>query len=501
MISGLGGEESEMARMEDVTVGKVDFVERHGLWTDEQARAAEDVQRQIEEYDLESVRITWCDQHGIARGKTLTTPDFLNAMRNGIDFQTATVFMDTANNLFAAMFVPGGGIDMAQLAGGPDSILVPDPTTFRVLPWTPNTGWVLSDMYFANGEPMPFDTRRILRQLLTKLEDEGYRYMAGLEVEFYIARLEDAMLQPEQSGWPPDPPRVSNLAHGFQYLTESRNDEIDDILQLLRSHLMGLGLPLRTMEDEWGPGQCEFTFDVTDGLSAADDMLLFRTATKQICRRQGLHATFMTSPGLPNFFSSGWHLHQSLWDVATDDNGFTNRAEDGQPLSELGRHFVGGLLEHVNSASAFTTPTINGYKRFKPYSFAPERVTWATENRAAFIRVIGEPGDKTAHLENRAGEPCANPYLYMASQIVAGMDGVRNQMDPGPIDESPYEAERPSMPKSLMDTVSALRSSDVFRKELGDQFVDYFCNVKQNEIDRFLGEVTDWEHREYFEAF
>ncbi len=490
-----------MARLEDISVGKVDFVERHGLWTEEQQGAAERIQSQIEESDLTTVRISWGDQHGILRGKTLTTHDFLHAMRNGIDFQTATLYMDTTNNLFAPMFTSGGGLDMDELAGGPDSILVPDPTTFRVLPWTPNTGWVLSDMYFSDGNAVPFDTRGVLRRVLDNLADQGYEYVSGLEVEWYITKLEDPMLQPEQSGWPPDPPRVSAIAHGFQYLTEHRNDEIDPILQLLQENLTALGLPLRTMEDEWGPGQCEFTFDPAIGLESADNMLLFRTAAKQICRRNGYHATFMTRPALANFFSSGWHLHQSLRTVGNGENAFTNRADNGEPISEMGKHFVGGLLAHCFETAPFSTPTINGYKRFKPYSFAPDKITWALENRAAFIRVIGGPGDETAHVENRAGEPCANPYLYMASQIIAGMDGVEHDTDPGPLSEAPYEADAPSMPRSLMESIDALNESQLFRKELGNRFVDYFVALKGSEINRFLDHVTDWEQREYFEIF
>lgn len=490
-----------MPRLEDLSVGKVGFVDRNGLWSDEQQEAAQRLQARIEELDLRMVRVAWGDQHGIVRGKTLTVHDFFTALRNGIDFQTATLFMDTANNLFTGMFSAGGGLGMEELAGGPDSILVPDPRTFRALPWVPRTGWVLADMYFQSGEPVPFDTRNVLRTVLADLAVDGYEYVGGLEVEFYITRLEDPMLRPEQSGWPPDPPKVSALAHGFQYLTESRNDEIDDILQILHEHLMALDLPLRTMEDEWGPGQCEFTFDPAVGLDAADNMLLFRTATKQICRRHGYHATFMTRPALPNFFSSGWHLHQSLRTTDGHDNAFTNREDGDAPISAAGRHFVGGLLEHAHPSSVFTTPTINGYKRFRPYSFAPDRVTWALEDRAAFIRVIGGPGDDTTHVENRAGEPCANPYLYMASQIIAGMDGIRNESDPGPLEAVPYESQRPKLPASLIDAVDALNGSKLFRGRLGDRFVDYVVGLKQSEIGRFLEHVTDWEQREYFEIF
>jgi glutamine synthetase len=255
------------------------------------------------------------------------------------------------------------------------------------------------------------------------------------------------------------------------------------------------------MEDEWGPGQCEFTFDPTLGLATADNMLLFRTAVKQICRRNGLHATFMTRPALPNFFSSGWHLHQSLCDTKTGENLFTNNTENKEPLSLLGNQFMAGILKHTPAACVFSTPTINGYKRYAPQSFAPTKITWASENRGALIRVLGGPGDSATHIENRAGEPCANPYLYMASQIVAGIDGINNALDPGPADTTPYEAQKPLLPKTLVEAVAELNDNQLFRAEFGDDFVNYLLAVKQSEIDRFQAHVTDWEHREYFEVF
>ena len=296
----------------ELSVGKVGFVGEHHLHSDDQHRASERVAEQVRDAGLRQVRVSWGDQHGLVRGKSVMAEDFVRALRNGMDFQSATLIMDTTNNIFVPLFTEGGGFGLPEMTGYPDVVLVPDPLTFRVLPWAPDTGWVLSDMYFANGEPVPFSTRHIMRQALEDLRSEGYDYLAGLEVEFYITKLEDPMLAPAQAGWPPDPPQVSTIAHGFQYLTESRNDEIDGILQLLLKTLEGVGLPLRSMEDEWGPGQCEFTFDPRVGLEAADNMLLFRTAVKQVCRRNGFHATFMTRPALPNFFSSGWHLHQSV---------------------------------------------------------------------------------------------------------------------------------------------------------------------------------------------
>ena len=155
----------------------------------------------------------------------------------------------------------------------------------------------------------------------------------------------------------------------------------------------------------------------------------------------------------------------------------------------------------ATEASVFATPTVNGYKRFRPNSFAPDRITWAVENRGAMIRVVGGAGDPGAHIENRAGEPCANPYLYMASQIAAGLDGLSNKIDPGPPERAPYESDKPKLPTSLMDAVTALRSGSLYRGAFGDAFIDYLLAVKQSEINRFLGHVTDWEQREYFEVY
>jgi glutamine synthetase len=485
----------------ELGVGKVGFIEAHGLWTEEQREAAERLSRDVLAQELRQIRISWGDQHGILRSKTVTVPDFLRALRNGHDFQSATLVMDTTNNIFVPLFVEGGGFGIPEMSGYPDTILVPDPSTFRVLPWVDATGWILSDMYFSTGAPVPFSTRQIMRTQLERLREAGYEYVAGLEVEFYITRLVDPRLAPEQSGYPPDPPDVSTVAHGFQYLTENRNDEIDDILQELSRHLLAVGIPLRSMEDEWGPGQVEFTLDPQVGLAAADCMLLFRSAIKQICRRHGLHASFMCRPALANFFSSGWHLHQSLREIASGTNAFAAAEDAKGPISNVARNFAGGLLEHAAAASVFTTPTVNGYTRFQPNSFAPSKVTWAYENRGAMIRVIGGPGDPGTHLENRIGEPAANPYLYMASQIAAGLDGIERGLDPGAFHEEPYNVDRPAVPGSLIDSINALQADTLYRERFGSAFIDYMLMLKTSEWGRFLAHVTDWEQREYFEVF
>jgi glutamine synthetase len=234
------------------------------------------------------------------------------------------------------------------------------------------------------------------------------------------------------------------------------------------------------------------------GLAAADAMLLFRSATKQILRRHGYHATFMCRPKLPNVMSSGWHLHQSLVDLASGANAFTS-ADDF--LSTTGKQFVAGLLAHAKGLCALATPTINGYKRYRPYSLAPDRIHWGRDNRGAMLRVIGAPGATDARIENRIGEPAANPYLYFASQIHAGLDGLARSLDPGPSADSPYEAKVETLPATLAEAVSCLKHNPVLRDGLGTVFVDYYCRIKEAEIARFNLEVSEWEQREYFDLF
>jgi glutamine synthetase len=175
--------------------------------------------------------------------------------------------------------------------------------------------------------------------------------------------------------------------------------------------------------------------------------------------------------------------------------------DDEEPLSAFGKNYLGGLLQHARASAVFTTPTINGYKRYRSYSLAPDRAIWGKDNRGVMIRVLGGAGEPATRLENRIGEPAANPYLYMASQILSGLDGVDRKLDPGPSADTPYETRAELLPKSLREAVSALNDDPFFRQAFGAAFVDYYVHIKNAEIARFEAEVSDWEHREYFEMF
>jgi glutamine synthetase len=481
------------------------------LLSDSAVALAGEVAERILTHHLRTVRLAVVDQHGIVRAKALSPEAAIASFSSGLDFSGAIYSLDTGNYVFVPPFAAGGGFGIAEFTGFPDIVLVPDPATFQVLPWASRTGWLLCDAYFANGQPVPLDGRGLLRRQLAGLGDLGYDFTVGLEIEFSIFTPAGGTLSPENAGFTPPPPGVSVFERGYQFLSETRLDSMAETLDTVRDALWALGLPPRAMEDEWGPGQVEVSFAPMNGLAAADAAVLFRSAVKQVCQRRGLLATFMARPGLANVTSSGWHLHQSLtW--ADGGNAF---ASSDAALSAVGMSYVAGLIEHAVPSLPFAAPTVNGYKRFRPYSFAPDRVAWAIENRGALVRVQGAPGDASAHVEYRAGEPAANPYLYLAASLAAGLDGVtRGLTPPPPVAADPYAAEGlVHLPASLAAAVKSLDGDSFYRGTFGDTLVDYLVMMKRAEIARYEAalaeagkadspdEVTDWEMREYFEFF
>jgi glutamine synthetase len=252
----------------------------------------------------------------------------------------------------------------------------------------------------------------------------------------------------------------------------------------------------------------EAVFDATDALTAADNMVLFRNAVKMALRRAGYHATFMCRPPFPNIMSSGWHLHQSLVDAKTGRNVFRREApapgsdasQAAHTLSELGEHYLAGLLAHAAGMTVFCTPTANGFGRFRPNALAPQSILWGRDNRGAMLRVVGECGDESTRIENRIGEPAANPYLYLASQIHAGLDGIARRLKAPPATDAPYAGAGESLPTSLGAALQALESDTVLCEAFGRDFIHYFSRIKQSEQQRFEAaeDKDEFQRREYF---
>ncbi|MCI3276910.1 glutamine synthetase family protein [Streptomyces cylindrosporus] len=487
----------------------MDFIERHAGWTAEQAAAAEEIRDRAGGGGLKVVRLVFADQHGLLRGKTVTASEVSAVLREGTGIASSLLAKDTSGRTVFPLFTREVPLGLPELRGAADMVMVPDPLTFRMLPWSPGTGWLLCDLRFTSGAPVPLCTRGLLRSVLAQAD--GLTYRTGLEVEFHLFRLDDPRLGAADLGQPGAAPEVGMLNHGYQYLSELRYDELDPMLDVLRGTLEELGLPLRTLEVEFGPSQVELTLRPADGLGTADAMVLLRSAVKQVAARHGHHATFMCRPHLPGVFSSGWHLHQSMvrgdvgvfapeTDARTGPDAGAGPVVGGPGLSPYGNAFLGGLLRHARATSALSTPTLNGFKRFRALSLAPDRAVWGRDNRGAMVRVLGDSPSST-RLENRIGEPAANPYLYLASQLAAGLDGVVRGLDPGRAADEPYATRAEPLPRSLGEALDALEADRELTERLGKDFVAYYTSVKRAEIARFDQEVTDWEQREYFRVF
>lgn len=504
-----------MSSSVSVHAADADFIERHALWSQQQRAAAESVLERVRAAHLRNVRVTWADQHGVVRGKALTVAAFESALRCGLSTNIGTLIGDSGGAIVFNPFMAGGGFGREEMTGAPDVVAVPDPTTFRVLPWADRTGWILCDLYFATGEPVPYSSRQVLRGAIDAAAAMGLEILVGVEIEWHLTCI-DADGEPRdigRMGAPGNPTPVRPTGFGYQHQLEADLDALEEILAPLQEALEALGMPLRTLESELGPSQLEFAFAPLPALEAADMALLFRAATKQICARHGYHASFMTRPGVPGFFSSGWHLHMSARDPETGTNLFVPSNPDAY-LSELGLQFSAGILEHARAATLMTTPTVSGYKRFRPNSLAPDRANWGRDQRGAMVRVCGRGGDPATHIENRAGEPAANPYLYVGSQILAGLDGVRRGLTPPPPTDEPYETEASPLPASLGEAIGELERSAYFRESLGADFVEFLLAHKRSELERFTAAggdpetvegpevaITAWEQREYFDLY
>lgn len=472
------------------------FIERHGLWSEEEQRLAKEVEKKIADDGIELVRFSFPDLHGLLRGKALTALAVPSALSEGVSITSSLLLKDSSHRTAVPIFTAGAGIGNAHLQGAGDVVMVPDPKSYRPLAWAEGTAVMLCDLYYADGTPVPYASRQIGRRIAARLEEKGRHLVCGLEVEFHLFRIEQQHLGLGDGGQPGLPPDVSLAHQGYNYLTDHRFDTIAPILDILRRQAIALDLPLTSVEIEFGPSQCEFVFKAQPGFDAADDMILFREMVKQVSRRHGYHATFMCRPAFPNAMASGWHLHQSLAS-AGGDNLFAG--EDG--LSPLGQNYLAGLLGHAREVAAFAAPTINAYKRYRANSLAPDRIAWGRDNRGAMLRVIDRLSPGATRIENRAGEPAANPYLYIFTQVLSGLAGVEaGAQPPEPVD-TPYGDDAAKLPHTLEEALAALDGSAMVREALGNEFVDLFLLIKRFELDRFHAAVTDWEHREYFGTF
>jgi glutamine synthetase len=469
------------------------------------AAAIEQVLGLVKEHRLGRVRVAWCDLHGQWRGKTLMPCALRAAFDEGVGMVSTLLLKDTADRTAVDVFGAEAPLGLAGLRAANNVLLLPDPASFRVLPWAEGTGWLQAQPWFDDASAVPIDPRRALQTALQALAEAGFGLRCGLEVEFHIYRIldpqTDPQLDPVQATWPVEPPAVALVHPGHQLLGEAWADLADEPLAIVQRTAQGLGLPLRSLEVELGPSQVEAVFDATDALTAADQMVLFRNGVRQALRRAGYHASFVCRPPFANAIASGWHLHQSLVHLDGGRNAFVRGAPAGgagdarEVLSDSGAAWLAGLLAHGRGAALCATPTINGYTRYQGSVMAPAAVDWGRDHRGAMLRVIGGPGDAATRIENRSGEPMACPYLYIAAQVHAGLDGLRCGLVPPP---AAAAAER--LPVSLGEALDAFAADKALVQGLGVPLAQAYGAIKRAELRRHdeAGDSGAWQRREYF---
>jgi len=377
-----------------------------------------------------------------------------------------------------------------------DMYLVPDLSTFAVLPWDEPpyvTARVICDVRTPDGEPFAGDPREVLRRVLREAEALGFRYFTGPEPEFFLFRR-DAQGQPTLE------------PHDAAGYFDVPTDLGVHVRRQMVDALEALGIKVEAAHHEVAIGQHEIDFRYGDALATADNVVTLRVAVKAIAQRNGLYASFMPKP-VSGINGSGMHVHQSL---ATPD-GENAFVDVGSPLglSEAALQFVAGQLAHARGLAAIVAPTVNSYKRLVPGFEAPVYVSWARNNRSALVRVPRtSPGrPQSTRVELRCPDPSANPYLAFAVMLAAGLDGIRRGLTPpAPAEEDLYHldethrAERnlATLPASLGEALDELAADEVVTRALGPHVFERFVEAKRLEWDESRLAVSAWEIERYF---
>ena len=437
-------------------------------------KTLEDLQRA----GIRFVRMSFSDLHGVCRSKDLPLEVFAATHDRGSEFVAAIFALDLASN---PLDVPGA--TFGPSLGYPDMRVVAKLETLTRLPGEQHTAWCLGDI--AEDSPLSqYSPRALLARVVARYRECGLSPIVGPEVEFYLLRRgEGGCLQPYI-----DRPAMV-------YTTGVLSDPAGVVRTLLEA-AQAMDLRALASTAEFSPGQYEINLLHGEALDAADRAFRFRAMVKEIATRFGLLATFMGKP-LADAAGCGLHLHVSVRD-GEQQNAFDQpAAEDG--ISPLARRFLAGVLDHAQGLMAILAPTINAYKRLAPNNFVPLAANWGLDNRTVFVRIPAGRGEQS-RVEVRGGDASANPYLAMAAVLLAGLDGIKRELDPPAPVQGDVGGAFPqvgALPRTLEASLAALRADSALCELLGQALVETFCAIKESELQRFHAAVTDWEVREY----
>lgn len=432
-----------------------------------------DILEMVEEEDVEFIRLQFTDLFGSMKNLAITAGHLKKALNNQVMFD-------------------GSSIDGFVNVDESDMYLYPDYGTFAMFPWRPQQGKVarlICDVYRPDGTCYEGDPRYILKKVVSEAAGEGYTFQVGPECEFFLYHLDD-------NGMP------TNITHEQAgYFDMGPLDFGENARRDMVLTLEGMGFEVEASHHENSPAQHEIDFRYDDALAAADNIMTFKLAVKTIARRHGLHATFMPKPK-EGVDGSGMHINMSL---SRDGINIFRDDRDPNRLSREAYYFLGGLIRHIKGMTLILNPLVNSYKRLVPGYEAPSCIVWSAKNRTPLVRIPAIGGEDT-RIELRSPDPSCNPYLALALCLAAGLDGMRNRMDPpASLDRNVNELSRAelkemgveSLPGNLKEAVDEFEKDPLIREVLGEEVCRKYAEAKRREWEAYHTHISGWELENY----
>ncbi|MDG6243384.1 MAG: glutamine synthetase family protein [Methanolobus sp.] len=432
----------------------------------------EDVIKAIETNNVKFIRLQFTDIQGVVKDVEIPVTQIEKALTIGISFD-------------------GSSIEGFVRIDESDMVLKPDITTFAILPWNKEKGVVarmICDIHLPNGKPFEADPRYVLKKVMTEAQEMGYTFNVGPELEFFLFEKKDG--------------NVTTTPHDYgRYFEFAPTDLTEDIRRDIVLTLTDLNFDIEASHHEVAFGQHEIDFKYGDALTTADNVMTFKYVTRTIAKLHGLHATFMPKPiAVEN--GSGMHVNLSL--SQGEENAFYDPEEEME-ISENARQFIAGVLKHIKAISCISNPLVNSYKRLIPGYEAPVYITWSGANRSSLIRIPSARG-KSTRVELRSPDPSCNPYLTFAAILAAGLEGIRNKMDPGKImDYNVFDLTKQervergieTLPSTISESADHLEKDELLKSTLGAHVHDNILRLARAEWDAYRTQVHDWEVQRY----
>lgn len=420
--------------------------------------------------------------------------DFLGKIKNS----TIPVYT-LGDALTRGVWIDGSSIEGFARIHESDMFLMPDPTTYALLPWRNSTegarsARLICDVYKPNHEPFEGDPRNILKRVLKEAKKLGFEYFTGPECEFFL-------LPKDENG------QIIPFSKGNGFYFDLMMDKSYLIKKEIMEALFAMGIKVETSTYEVAHNQHEIDIRYDQALKTADNTITLKMAAKFIAYKYNFHVTFMPKP-FTGINGSGMHTHQSLW--KNGKNAFYDKT-DKYGLSKTAYQFLSGQLTYAKEIAGVFAPTVNSYKRLVPGFEAPVYISWARINRSALIRVPQVSKgyeDKATRIEIRSPDPSGNPYLTFAVLLKSGIEGIKKKLKaPNPVEENLFEFDDKrlakhyigKLPANLFEALSEIEKGRIVRETFGDYTYNRYLEAKRQEWDSFRTAVSDWETNRYLE--